>query len=53
MTTVGILFFVTPTIQFLVGYLLHDEQINIDQLIGFVGVWTGLVLYCYALVRKA
>jgi len=53
MTTVGILFFVTPTIQFLVGYLLHNEQINIDQLIGFVGVWTGLVLYCYALVRKA
>ena len=52
MTTVGILFFVTPTIQFLVGYLLHDEQINIDQLIGFIGVWIGLVLYCYALIRK-
>jgi len=53
MTTVGILFFVTPTIQFLVGYLLYDEQININQLIGFVGVWIGLVLYCYALIRKA
>jgi len=53
MTTVGILFFVTPTIQFLVGYLLYGEQINIDQLIGFAGVWIGLVLYCYALIRKA
>ena len=53
MTTVGILFFVTPTIQFLVGYLLHDEPMNIDQLIGFIGVWIGLVLYCYALIRKA
>jgi len=53
MTTVGILFFITPTIQFLVGYLLHDEPVNIDQLIGFVGVWIGLTLYCYALNRKA
>ena len=53
MTTVGILFFITPTIQFLVGYLLHDESVNIDQLIGFVGVWIGLILYCYALYRKA
>jgi len=53
MTTVGILFFITPTIQFLVGYLLHDESVNIDQLIGFVGVWIGLILYCYALNRKA
>ena len=53
MTTVGILFFLTPTIQFLVGYLLHDEPVNIDQLIGFVAVWIGLTLYCYALYRKA
>ena len=53
MTTVGILFFITPTIQFLVGYFLHDEPMNIDQLIGFVGVWIGLTLYCYALNRKA
>jgi len=53
MTTVGILFFVTPTIQFLVGYLLHDEPVNIDQLIGFFGVWIGLTIYCYALNRKA
>ena len=53
MTTVGILFFITPTIQFLVGYLLHDEPVNIDQLFGFVGVWIGLILYCYALNRKA
>jgi chloramphenicol-sensitive protein RarD len=53
MTTVGILFFITPTIQFLVGYLLHDEPVNIDQLFGFIGVWIGLILYCYALNRKA
>ena len=53
MTTVGILFFITPTIQFLVGYFLHNEPMNIDQLIGFVGVWIGLTLYCYALNRKA
>jgi chloramphenicol-sensitive protein RarD len=53
MTTSGILFFINPSLHFLIGYFLFQEPTNINQLIGFVGVWIGLVLYCYALVRKA
>ena len=53
MTTSGILFFINPSLHFLIGYFLFEEPININQLIGFAGVWIGLVLYCYALIRKA
>ena len=52
MTTVGILFLITPTIQFLVGYVLYDEPVNVNQLIGFFGVWVGLVMYSYALIKN-
>jgi len=51
LTTVGILFLITPTIQFLVGYVLQNEAVNSNQLIGFVGVWAGLVIYSYALIK--
>jgi rarD protein len=52
MTTVGILFLITPTIQFLIGYYLQNEQVNSNQLIGFIGVWTGLIMYSYGLIKE-
>ena len=52
MTTVGILFLITPTLHFLVGYYLQNEEVNSNQLIGFIGVWTGLIMYSYGLIRE-
>ena len=52
MTTVGILFLVTPTLQFLVGYVLYGELVNFNQLLGFTAVWIGLIIYCYALLKE-
>ena len=52
MTTVGILFLITPTLQFLVGYYLQNEAVNSNQLIGFVGVWAGLIMYSYGLIKE-
>lgn len=51
MTTTGILFYITPTMQFLVGALIFNEAINPHQLIGFVGIWVGLALYAVALIK--
>ena len=51
MTTVGILFLITPSIQFLVGYVIYDEPVNFNQLLGFTGVWAGLIMYSYALIK--
>ena len=52
MTTAGIISFINPTIQFLVGFYYFKEAFNTDQFIGFVGVWLGLLLYCYSLMKK-
>ena len=52
MTTVGILFLITPTLQFLVGYVLYGELVNFNQLLGFMAVWIGLIVYCYALIKE-
>ena len=52
MTTVGILFLITPTLQFLVGYYLQNEAVNTNQLLGFIGVWIGLIMYSYGLIKE-
>ena len=52
MTTAGILSFINPTLQFLVGYYYFNEAFNTDQFIGFIGIWLGLSLYCYSLMKK-
>jgi chloramphenicol-sensitive protein RarD len=50
MTTVGILFYVTPTLQFLSGVLILGEAFNQDKLIGFAGIWIGLAIVTYSLI---
>lgn len=52
MTTAGILSFINPSLQFMVGYAYFNEPFNSDQFIGFIGIWLGLLIYCYSLVRK-
>ncbi len=50
MSTVGILFYVTPTLQFLSGILLLGETFDSDRLLGFVGIWIGLAIFTYSLI---
>ena len=52
MTTVGILFYVTPSLQFLCGILLLGESFDIDKLIGFTAIWIGLVIFTYNLLAN-
>jgi chloramphenicol-sensitive protein RarD len=52
MTTVGILFYVTPTLQFLCGVLLLGEAFDSDKLIAFAGIWTGLAIFTYGLLTN-
>ncbi len=51
MTTVGILFYVTPSLQFLCGIALLGEAFDLDRLIGFAGIWTGLAIFSWSLLR--
>jgi chloramphenicol-sensitive protein RarD len=52
MTTVGILFYVTPTLQFLCGVLVLGEAFDSDRLIGFAGIWVGLAIFSYGLLTN-
>lgn len=52
MTTVGILFYVTPTLQFLSGVIILGETFDVHKLIGFTGIWIGLGIFSYGLLRK-
>jgi chloramphenicol-sensitive protein RarD len=52
MTTVGILFYVTPSLQFLSGILLLGESFDFNKLIGFIGIWIGLAIFSYSLLMR-
>ncbi len=45
LTTIGILQYINPTMQFLLGVLLFKEPFTHDRLIGFGLVWVGLILF--------
>jgi chloramphenicol-sensitive protein RarD len=53
LATVGILQYIAPTLQLLVGVLLLDEHLTADRMIGFVMVWIALVLYTVDNVRSS
>ena len=46
LTTIGIMHYITPTCQFLLGVLVYDETFTISQAVGFAVVWTALILFC-------
>jgi chloramphenicol-sensitive protein RarD len=51
LTTLGVLQYLAPTLQFLLGVTLFDEPLPIAKLLGFVLVWIGLALFTVDLVR--
>ena len=52
MATVGILFYVTPSLQFLTGIFLLGEPFSLDKLVAFAGIWTGLAIFTFSLLRR-
>lgn len=45
LSLVGILQFITPSLQFLCGVLIYREPFTFDQLIGFGCVWIALTIF--------
>jgi chloramphenicol-sensitive protein RarD len=42
---VGVLQYISPTLQFLLGTLVYHEPFSVSQLVGFSIVWAALILY--------
>ena len=52
-TILGPLQYLVPTINFLLGWLVYDEPLPADRLVGFAIVWLGLVLTALDHLRPA
>jgi chloramphenicol-sensitive protein RarD len=42
---VGLLQYIAPTLQFIIGVFIYKEPFSRDQLIGFAIVWTALIIF--------
>ncbi len=45
LTTIGILQYIAPTLQFLVGVVIYKEPFNLSKLIGFGIIWFALIIF--------
>lgn len=45
LVTLGILQYIAPTLQFLIGVVLYGEPLTTARLIGFALIWTALAIY--------
>ena len=41
----GMIFFITPTSQFLLGYFYYDEPFSTDKFISFIFIWFAVLIY--------
>ena len=41
----GMIFFITPTSQFLLGFFYYNEPFSIHKLIGFILIWIAVFIY--------
>jgi len=53
LTTLGLLQYLVPTCQFLLGWLVYHEPFTRDRILAFALIWAGLVLYSADLLRRA
>jgi len=50
-STLGMLQFIAPTLQFLIAVLLYNEPFRMAHAIAFASIWIALALYVTALLR--
>ena len=48
----GMIFYITPTLQFLLGYYLFDELMNTEKLVSFFLIWIAVFIYLKDLYEK-
>jgi len=51
LSTIGLLQYIAPTIQFLLGVYVYKEAFSTADLIGFCLIWIALIIYSFDSVR--
>jgi chloramphenicol-sensitive protein RarD len=45
LSIIGILQYIAPTMQFLIGVIIYKEAFNMSRLVGFGMIWVALLLF--------
>lgn len=45
MVTLGLLQYISPTMQFILGAFVYHEELTRERLIGFILIWIALIIY--------
>jgi chloramphenicol-sensitive protein RarD len=53
LSTIGLMQYITPSIQFVLGTLVWGEAFGMTKLLGFACIWAALCLYSFETVRVA
>ena len=41
----GMIFYITPSLQFILGYFLYSEPFSTEKLISFILIWIAVFIY--------
>jgi len=41
----GMIFYITPTLQFLLGFFYYDEVFSFTKLVSFIFIWIAVIIY--------
>jgi len=53
LSTVGLIHYLAPSVQFLLALWVFHEPLRIEQLLGFVLIWIGLAVYSVDTLHRA
>ena len=41
----GMIFYITPTLQFILGYFYYNEEFSLIKLVSFIIIWIAVIIY--------
>ena len=41
----GMIFYITPTLQFILGYFYYNEEFSIVKFVSFIIIWIAVIIY--------
>jgi chloramphenicol-sensitive protein RarD len=48
----GMIFYITPTLQFILGYFYYNEEFSLVKFVSFIIIWIAVVIYLKDLYEK-
>tara|TARA_Y100001970_G_scaffold131383_1_gene162066 strand:+ start:6057 stop:6935 length:879 start_codon:yes stop_codon:yes gene_type:complete len=48
----GMIFYITPTLQFILGYFYYNEEFSLIKFVSFIIIWIAVIIYLNDLYEK-